>query len=139
MHMTVFASIFLVYFIVCPATTQNLFKCITIPDATKMKFYSLLKILYLILSSISISLEIQKTTTSFAHILSTSTLNFLDNNQISCLFSVEFERRNFPEFFVEEGFYTGCLIVQSKSALRGRKINNFVELWCLVASGGYQF
>ena len=112
MHMTVFASIFLVYFIVCPATTQNLFKCITIPDATKMKFYSLLKILYLILSSISISLEIQKTTTSFAHILSTCTPNFLDNNQISCLFSVEFERRNFPEFFVEEGFYTGCLIVQ---------------------------
>ena len=29
--------------------------------------------------------------------------------------------------------------VQSKSALRGRKINNFVELWCLVASGGYKF
>ena len=24
-------------------------------------------------------------------------------------------------------------------ALRGRRINNFVELWCLVASGGYKF
>ena len=22
-------------------------------------------------------------------------------------------------------------------ALRGRKINNFIELWCLVASGGW--
>ena len=29
--------------------------------------------------------------------------------------------------------------MQSKSALRGRRINNFVELWCLVASGGYKF
>ena len=29
--------------------------------------------------------------------------------------------------------------MQSKSALRGRKINNFVELWCLVASRGYKF
>ena len=29
--------------------------------------------------------------------------------------------------------------MQSKSALRGRKINNFVELWCLVTSGGYKF
>ena len=29
--------------------------------------------------------------------------------------------------------------MQSESALRGRKINNFVELWCLVASGGYKF
>ena len=26
--------------------------------------------------------------------------------------------------------------MQSKSALRGRKINNFIELWFLVASGG---
>ena len=29
--------------------------------------------------------------------------------------------------------------MQSKSALRGRGINNFVEVWCLVASGGYKF
>ena len=28
--------------------------------------------------------------------------------------------------------------VQSKSALRGRRINNFIELWCLVASGGLE-
>ena len=26
--------------------------------------------------------------------------------------------------------------MQSKSALRGRMINNVIELWCLVASGG---
>ena len=26
--------------------------------------------------------------------------------------------------------------MQSKSALRGRRINNFIDLWCLVASGG---
>jgi hypothetical protein len=29
--------------------------------------------------------------------------------------------------------------MQNKSALRSRKINNFVELWCLVASRGYKF
>jgi hypothetical protein len=29
--------------------------------------------------------------------------------------------------------------MQSKSALRGRRINNFVELWSLVASEGYKF
>ena len=29
--------------------------------------------------------------------------------------------------------------MQSKSALRGTKIINFVELWCLVALGGYKF
>ena len=29
--------------------------------------------------------------------------------------------------------------MQSKLALRGRKINNFVELWCQVALGGYKF
>ena len=29
--------------------------------------------------------------------------------------------------------------MQSKSALRGRRINNFVELLCLGASGGYKF
>ena len=28
--------------------------------------------------------------------------------------------------------------MQSKSALRGRRINNFIELWCLVASGGLE-
>ena len=28
--------------------------------------------------------------------------------------------------------------MQSKSALRDRKINNFKELWCLVASGGLE-
>ena len=28
--------------------------------------------------------------------------------------------------------------MQSKSALTGRKINNFKELWCLVASGGLE-
>ena len=29
--------------------------------------------------------------------------------------------------------------MQSKSALRGRKTNNFIELWCLVASRGNKF
>jgi len=29
--------------------------------------------------------------------------------------------------------------MQSKSALRGRKTISFIELWCLVASGGNQF
>ena len=29
--------------------------------------------------------------------------------------------------------------MQSKSALRGRRINNFIDLWCLVASGGIKF
>ena len=29
--------------------------------------------------------------------------------------------------------------MQSKSALRGRGVNNFVELWCLVASGANKF
>ena len=29
-----------------------------------------------------------------------------------------------------------CWRVQSKSALRGRRINDFIDLWCLVASGG---
>ena len=29
--------------------------------------------------------------------------------------------------------------MQSKSALKSRKINNFVEIWCLVALGGYKF
>ena len=28
--------------------------------------------------------------------------------------------------------------MQSKLALRGRRINNFIELWCLVASGGLE-
>ena len=28
--------------------------------------------------------------------------------------------------------------MQSKSALRGRMVNNFIELWCLVASGGVE-
>ena len=28
--------------------------------------------------------------------------------------------------------------MQSKSALRGRRINNLKELWCLVASGGLE-
>ena len=28
--------------------------------------------------------------------------------------------------------------MQSKFALRGRKINNFIELWCLVASVGLE-
>ena len=27
--------------------------------------------------------------------------------------------------------------MQSKLALRGRRINSFIELWCLVASGGF--
>ena len=26
--------------------------------------------------------------------------------------------------------------MRSKSVLRGRRINNFIDLWCLVASGG---
>ena len=29
--------------------------------------------------------------------------------------------------------------MQSKSALRVRRINNFVESWCLVAAGGLKF
>ena len=28
--------------------------------------------------------------------------------------------------------------MQSKLALRGRRINNFIELWCLVVSGGLE-
>jgi hypothetical protein len=28
--------------------------------------------------------------------------------------------------------------MQSKLALRGRRINSFIELWCLVASGGLE-
>ena len=28
--------------------------------------------------------------------------------------------------------------MESKSALRGRRINNFIEFWCLVGSGGLE-
>ena len=42
--------------------------------------------------------------------------------------------KDFPAFRELPG--VSSWIMQSKSALRGRRINNFIDLWYLVASGG---